>query len=82
MKIEVENAKIETHLGSIQDSLHKMQQQQNGIFHGSTDTVKISERLAELEVKMSKLWSMLTEKTPTGQDKLNRFGRKFSRGLA
>lgn len=34
-------------------------------------------RVAELELKMSKLWNMLLETTPTGKDKLTRFGRKF-----
>ncbi len=35
------------------------------------------ERLAELEVKMAKLWSLLTTVTPNGQDKLNRYGKLF-----
>ena len=34
-------------------------------------------RVAELELKMSKLWSMLLETTPTGKQKLSTFGRKF-----
>lgn len=35
------------------------------------------ERLAELEVKMSKLWALLTTTTPNGQDKLNKYGKLF-----
>lgn len=35
------------------------------------------ERIAELEIKISKLWSMLTETTVTGKDKLSKFGRRF-----
>jgi hypothetical protein len=35
------------------------------------------DRLADLEVKVSKLWMMLTEKSPTGKDKLSRYGRMF-----
>ena len=35
------------------------------------------ERIAELEIKMSKLWSMLTEISPTGKERLNKQGRMF-----
>lgn len=35
------------------------------------------ERLAEVEVKLSKLWALLTTQTPNGQDKLNRYGKMF-----
>lgn len=36
------------------------------------------ERLADLEVKMAKLWSMLTEVNPiTNKEKLSKFGRRF-----
>jgi len=39
------------------------------------------ERLAELEVKMSKLWNMLTTvSAATGEPKLSKFGRKFGGG--
>lgn len=34
-------------------------------------------RLADLEVKMAKLWSMLVETTPAGKEKLSKFGRRF-----
>lgn len=35
-------------------------------------------RIAELELKMSKLWNMLIEISPTtGKEKLTKFGRKF-----
>ncbi len=33
-------------------------------------------RVAELELKMSKLWTLLLTQTPGGEDKLNRFARK------
>lgn len=35
------------------------------------------ERLAELEVKMNKLWTLLTTTTPNGQDKLSKYGKMF-----
>lgn len=38
-------------------------------------------RLAELEVKMAKLWSLLTETTPNGREKLSKLGRKFGGGV-
>jgi len=40
-------------------------------------SVEENKRLADLEVKMSKLWTMLVEQTPTGKEKLNKFGRNF-----
>jgi len=39
------------------------------------------ERIADLEVKMAKLWSLLIEKSHRGEDKLTKFGRKFG-GMA
>jgi len=39
------------------------------------------ERLADLEVKMAKLWGLLVEQNAYGKDKLTKFGRKFG-GLA
>ncbi len=35
------------------------------------------ERLADLEVKMSKLWGLLLETTPSGKEKVSKFGRRF-----
>lgn len=35
------------------------------------------ERLAELEVKVAKLWGLLTEKDLRGKEKLSRMGRMF-----
>ena len=37
----------------------------------------INERLLDVELKLAKLWKLLIDTTPTGQDKLNKFGRKF-----
>lgn len=34
-------------------------------------------RLADLEVKMVKLWGLLVTSTPNGQDKLTKHGRLF-----
>ena len=34
-------------------------------------------RLADLEVKMAKLWSLLVETTPLGKEKLSKIGRRF-----
>lgn len=36
-----------------------------------------SERLAELEVKMLKLWGLLTEETPQGKTKLSKEGKTY-----
>lgn len=36
-----------------------------------------SERLAELEVKMLKLWALLTEETPQGKTKLTKQGKTY-----
>ena len=36
-----------------------------------------NDRLAELEIKMAKLWDLLTEKTPTGREKVSKFGKGF-----
>ncbi len=35
------------------------------------------ERIADLEVKMAKLWGLLTEQNAYGKEKLTKFGRKF-----
>lgn len=35
------------------------------------------ERLADLEVKMSKLWALLVEERQPGRPKLSKFGRLF-----
>jgi len=37
----------------------------------------IGGRVAELEVKMAKLWTMLTTVTPNGQEKLSKAGKRF-----
>ena len=34
-------------------------------------------RLADLEIKMAKLWSILIESTPAGKDKLSKYGKRF-----
>jgi len=41
-----------------------------------------SERLAELEVKMAKLWALLVETNTYGKEKLTKFGRKFGGAAA
>jgi len=38
-------------------------------------------RLADLEVKMAKLWGILLETTPSGKDKASKFGKKFGNHL-
>lgn len=44
----------------------------------STD-FDIQNRIAELEVKMSKLWNILITKTPTGEDKPTKYAKsKFN----
>lgn len=42
-----------------------------------SDPKGMSERVADLEVKMAKLWTLLLETTPRGQDKLSKFGKRF-----
>jgi hypothetical protein len=39
--------------------------------------VNHEERIAELEIKMAKLWNLLLEKSLKGEDKLTKFGRRF-----
>lgn len=34
-------------------------------------------RLADLEVKMAKLWGILLETTPNGKEKASKFGKRF-----
>lgn len=38
-------------------------------------------RIADLEIKMAKLWSALIEVTPQGKEKLTRYGKRFGGGL-
>lgn len=38
----------------------------------------LSERVSELEFKTGRLWSLLTEQTPTGKVKLSQQGRIFA----
>jgi len=40
-------------------------------------TAQFQDRLAEIEVKTAKLWSLLTEKTDRGKDRLSKYGRMF-----
>jgi len=37
--------------------------------------VSFIERVADLEIKMAKLWSLLSEETPRGKTKLTKFGK-------
>jgi len=37
----------------------------------------VYERLADLETKMAKLWSLLLETTPRGKEKLTRYGKLY-----
>jgi len=34
-------------------------------------------RIADLEVKMAKLWALLVETTPSNKEKLTKFGKRF-----
>ncbi len=43
----------------------------------------VAGRLADLEVKMAKLWALVVETSPTsGKDKLSKYGRKLFGGRA
>jgi len=45
---------------------------------------ELANRVADLEVKMSKLWTLLTETNVQGKDKLSKYGKVFggkSKGL-
>jgi len=73
---------LEEHEKKISQLLEKM-----ALIYGAKPeclTKEEKERLADLEVKMAKLWSLLIEQTPNGRDKLSKFGRRFggqSKGL-
>lgn len=41
------------------------------------NSMDYAQRLADLEVKMAKLWALLLETTPTGKDKLTKMGKFF-----
>ena len=36
-----------------------------------------AERLADVEIRIKKLWEMITEETPRGRPKLNQFGKSM-----
>ena len=40
-------------------------------------TVEFANRVADLEVKMAKLWALLIDYTPKNQEKLSKFGKRF-----
>lgn len=40
-------------------------------------TQEFANRVADLEVKMAKLWALLVEYTPRNQEKLSKMGRRF-----
>jgi len=53
--------------------------------HKPTYSDDLGARVADLEVKMAKLWDLLTTTTPSGQEKLSKVGRRFggkSKGFA
>ncbi len=43
----------------------------------NTVTPSEEKRLADLEVRMAKLWAILLEETPTGKEKITKFGKNF-----
>lgn len=42
----------------------------------------IGGRVAELEIKMSKLWGLLTSETPAGNTKLTKYGKMFQQRMS
>ncbi len=40
-------------------------------------TKEYAERLADVEVKVAKLWTLLVEATPKGKDRLTSYGKVF-----
>lgn len=80
MKIQVQNEEFERMrvvLSEIRESLQRIKEI-GGNANGQSGA-DLGPRVTELELKMSKLWTALLDKTPTGQDKLSKFGRSFRR---
>lgn len=68
-------AEIADHKNQIRETIHKI----DLILATKPDVLTAEEkaRLADLEVKMAKLWGLLVETTPLGKDKLSKFGKRF-----
>ena len=75
MRIKVLEQLQELHNEEIKKTISKI----DIILATKPDYLSIEEktRLADLEIKMTKLWSILLEQTPTGKDKLSKVGRTF-----
>lgn len=46
----------------------------------SSDTSELSNRVADLEIKIAKIWHLAITTTPNGQEKLTKVGRKIFGG--
>lgn len=74
MKIKVEVPQ----LAGVEDALTQMN---SFLIHERVKPADLEERIAELEVKMKKLWDLLTEKSITGHEKLSKSGKRIVFGL-
>lgn len=74
-RIEELELEIIVHNKHIEDLLSKM-----SLLYGvKPESLSAEEkgRLADLEVKMAKLWALLIEYTPNNKEKLSKFGKRF-----
>lgn len=82
MKIQVENENFERMRNVLESIRISIDGLKRGVpmSESRTDDT-LGARVTDLELKMSKLWTALIDKTPTGQDKLSKFGQSFRRRL-
>ncbi len=62
-------------LGDLKDEIDLLKTKL--LINSPSSTQELSNRVADLEVKISKLWTLLTTTTPQGQDKLSKYGKVF-----
>ena len=75
---------IEILMENIIELKDKLAQMEIKLEKTPSSTQEYANRLADVEVKVSKLWTLLTTSTPNGQDKLSKYGKVFggkSKGL-
>lgn len=61
----------------LEEELEKMEKKYAELLVSPSNANTHPERIAELEVKMAKLWGLLLTVTPKGEDKLTRTGKRF-----
>lgn len=74
----VQREKSEERIYQDMDKIKKqLDELESRVMMMQTSKADITPRMADVEVKMAKLWSMLTETTPRNKEKLSRFGKMF-----